>query len=212
MEREELDQIPWSQLAVDVDHGVDRRWYGVGIAVGVIVVVVLGFRLLSGSGGQPIPPPSAAAPPAPTTAPAVTDATTSTTRPITEADLRAAAPPAEASDPMTSLIAEWFITDWYTLDGARETAAAVRARLAPDETAIDIPHEGIVSEPTFVEWARAFATEDQGDVARVSVAFRRIRTVDGVFVRDPVTAAIVDVVRIGDRWAVSGPPTPTEVP
>ena len=212
MEREELDQIPWSQLAVDVDHGVDRRWYVVGIAVGVIVVVVLGFRLLAGTGGQPIPAPVADDPQVPTTAPAPPDTTTSTTRPITEADLRVAAPPTDAADRLTSLVAEWFVTDWYTLDGASETAAAVRARLADGGTAIDIPHEGAVAEPTFVEWARAFAIEVDGDVTRVSVAFRRIRTLDGVFVRDPVAAAIVELMRTGDRWTVSGTPIPTEVP
>ena len=55
MEREELDQIPWSQLAVDADDGIDRRWYVAGVAVGIVVVAVLGVRLLAGSGGQPDP-------------------------------------------------------------------------------------------------------------------------------------------------------------
>lgn len=212
MEREELDQIPWSQLAMDTDNGVDRRWYLVGIAVGVVVVAVLGFRLLVGT-GQPTPSDanvfagpdttSTVEPPAPSLAPPVEQ--------ITEAELIAPEPQALPSDSLEPVaVAEWFVADWYTLDGSDETAAAVRARL-PAEFG-GIPHDAPSGHATYVEWAAVFDADMATETATVSVAYRRIRTVEGAFIRDPVRAVLVTLEHIDDRWMATGPPVPTDVP
>lgn len=211
MEREELDQIPWSQLAVDVEHGVDRRWYLVGIAVGVVAVAVLGFRLLAGT-GQPSPPdPTLLMAPDSTTTVGTSPSLAPAVDQITEAELRAVEP---AAEPMSQLeptaVAEWFVVDWYTLDGSPATAAAVRGRL-PAEFG-DIPHDNAPVDATYVEWATSFDAQVTGDAANISVAFRRIRTVEGTFVRDPVRAVIVNLERLDGGWIATGAPVPADVP
>ncbi len=205
MEREELDQIPWSQLAAEVDDGVDRRWYAVGIGVGVIVVAVLGFRLLGGSGGQPIP--VAVADTSSTLASTTTDATPEPI--ITEAALRAEPAP---SDMGAVAVAEWFVLDLYTVDGSQETVAAIRDRVEPALADEVLAHDDPEALRTFVEWARAFDVRIDGGVTRVSVAYRRIRDIGGSFERDPVDAVVVDLVREGGAWSVAAWPAPTPVP
>lgn len=213
MEREELEQIPWSQLARDVDDGIDRRWYVVGIGVGLVIVAVLAFRLLGGSGGQPLPPSASSVDPVPTTAPdheAATATVPEPVGPIAEVDLRA--DDADGDVLEVTLVAEWFVSDLFTVDGSPETAEAVRARLDPLAAAADLPHDEPVGAPSYVEWARAFAVDTGPGDAVVSVAYRAIRTVEGTYVRDPVRAVVVELARAEDRWLVTSLPTPIDVP
>ncbi len=212
MEREELDQIPWSQLAREVDDGIDRRWYVVGVAVGIVIVAVLAFRLLGNSGGQPVPPTAPLVEPAPATSPdalAPTSTIPETVGPIAESALRAET---IGDDLEVTLVAEWFVSDLFTVDGSPETTQAVRSRLDPLAAAADLPHDDPVGDPTYVEWARAFAVDISSGTATVSVAYRTLRTVEGTYVRDPVRAVMVTLTRTGDRWLVTSLPTPTEVP
>lgn len=212
MEREELDQIPWSQLAREVDDGIDRRWYVVGIAVGIVIVVVLAFRLLGNSGGQPVPPPAPVVESAPATPPVALVPTSTVPEPvgpIAESDLRVGT---AGDDLEVTLVAEWFVSDLFTVDGSPETTQAVRSRLDPLVGAADLPHDDPIGDPAYVEWARAFAVERRPGEATVSVAYRTLRTVEGTYVRDPVRAVIVDLARGEDHWIVTSLPIPTDVP
>lgn len=205
MEREELDQIPWSQLAVDADDGVDRRWYVAGVAVGIVVMAVLGVRLLAGSGGQPDP---AAIPITP-----ATDATSVTTTTsgviVTEASLRSEES-ASALDAVA--VAEWFVMDLYTVDGSAETVAAIRDRVDPSLATESLEHDDPAALRTFVEWARAFDVTHDAETASVSVAYRMIRDIGGSYERDPVVAVAVDLTRTDGRWTVGSWPRQTVAP
>jgi hypothetical protein len=251
VEREELEQIPWSQLAIDADDGVDRRWYIVGIAVGLIVVAILALRLLSGGSGQPSPieanpieasrieanptqadpsaaqqvdgvgslPPTIDGPPADGSpgdvsagnAPPIDvgSAAAGADRSITEAQLTVddATPEVEHT-----VVAEWFITDLFTVDGSSETVASVRTRVAPDMLRDALAHDDPDAPQAFVEWARAFHVEESDVGSAVSVAFRTIRRTDSGYVREPVRAVVVPMAPSGDRWIVTAWPTATDPP
>ena len=231
MEREELDQIPWSQLAIEADDGVDRRWYIVGIAVGLVVVAVLAFRLLSGGSGQPDPsaargplgdasvgtPVEDTAATIPAEAVQADDATSvevpadpmAGDRAITEAQLTVGDTTPDAEE---VVVAEWFITDLFTIDGSPETAAAVRARVSPELLDDPLAHDDPDAVETFVEWARAFRIEDAPTGPMISVAFRTIRRTDAGYVREPVRAVVVPLVSVDEQWLVTAWPTTVDPP
>jgi hypothetical protein len=88
--------------------------------------------------------------------------------------------------------AEWFVADYFTVDGDPGAAAVLRAALGNAELALphDTPHA-----TSYVEWARAFRVEsDRPGSYRVAVAFRAMGSgTDGGFTRGPVTAVTVDL-------------------
>jgi len=231
MEREELDQIPWSQLAIEADDGVDRRWYIVGIAVGLVVVAVLAFRLLSGGSGQP--DPSAAGGPDAGVSPGTPVEETTPTIPAGAVDAGEATSTELPVDPVAGgraiteeqltvadttpdvekvAVAEWFVTDLFTIDGSPETAAAVRARLSPELLEDPLTHDDPDAAETFVEWARAFHIEDAPTGPMISVAFRTIRRTDAGYVREPVRAAVVPLASVDEEWLVTAWPTTVDPP
>lgn len=212
MEREDLDQIPWSQLAVDADDGIDRRWYGVGIAVGLVIVAILGFRLLAGSGGQPVPAqevPVAKDEPGSSTTSSQTQPSTPPVAAISESDLRGG----DDASLGAIAVAEWFVTDLNTVDGSPETVASLR-RLGADAIADHaLPHDDPEAERTFVEWARAFDAEvTDSNTATVAVAFRMIREEEGEYARDIVRASEVTLTRTGGHWTVATWPADIDPP
>ena len=173
---------------------------------------MLGFRLLGNSGGQPVPssaPVVESAPATPSHAQVPASTIPEPVGPIAESDLRVET---AGDDLEVTLVAEWFVSDLFTVDGSPETTQAVRSRLDPLAAAADLPHDDPVGDPTYVEWARAFAVDISSGTATVSVAYRTLRTVEGTYVRDPVRAVIVTLTRAGDRWLVPSLPTPTDVP
>lgn len=213
MEREDLDQIPWSQLAVEADDGVDRRWYGVGIAVGLVIVAVLGFRLLSGNGGQPLPEPAVS--PSDSAATSSTSSSPSQVPPppiagISESELRAGNDTASLA---AITVAEWFVTDLKTVDGSPESAASLR-RLSADAIADHpLPHDAAGAGSTFVEWARAFdADVTESGSATVAVAYRMIREEGGVYTRDVVRALELTLAKVDEHWIVASWPTEIDPP
>ncbi len=212
MEREDFDEIPWSHLVAETRDGIDRRWYLVGIGVGLVVAAFLGFRLVVGNGPQPTP--IAVADPIATTV-TVNDAEgevegeqvqpgepsdADSRMIVAEADLRAADVGADLGVVMA---AEWFVTDLHTVDGSDQGALSVREALAPELKGESLPHDDSSSlgDPrtgsTYVEWARAFDVDwnPSGD-ALVSVAYRMIRANGDDFIRDPVRAVSVAIRRI----------------
>ncbi len=227
VEREDFEEIPWSHLVADTRDGIDRRWYLGGIGVGLVVVAVLGFRLVSGHGGQPSP--VAVADPVATT---ITD-TEATGRIesgqadlggppdagaqmiVAEADLRALD---AGVDLGVIMAAEWFVTDLHTVDGSDQGALSLREALTPELRDHPLPHDTVpegdpTTSSTFVEWARAFDVDwnASGDTV-VSVAYRMIRSDGEGFIRDPVRGVSVVLRRMDGVVRVVEWPGEIDVP
>ncbi len=214
MDREEREEIPWSALVAEAESGVDRRWYVVATVVGVLVATVLGFRLL---GGNPQPTPMAAVVDDPITSTTVGDP--EVTEPgliVTESDLVAG--DSRGTDRITELIAEMFVTDFFTNDGAAETTRSVVASVSPGLREEMEAVRSAMEDTTFVEWAKVFAIDPLDDgVAAVRVAYRAIvATADG-FDRLPLAAVEVHVASEGGSaasgtGAIVSLPTPINPP
>ena len=214
MDREEREEIPWSALVAEAEHGVDRRWYVVATVVGVLVATVLGFRLLD---GNPQPTPMATV---------VDDRITSTTvaepeptEPgliVTESDLVAGDP--RGTDRLTELIAEMFVTDFFTNDGAEETTRSIAAAVSPALREEVEVIRSTMEDTTFVEWAKVFAIDPPDDgVAAVRVAYRAIVATEGGFDRRPLAAVEVHVASergpsASGTGAIVSLPTPISPP
>jgi len=209
MESEEFEQIPWANLVAEQADGIDKRIYVAAGVVGILIVAVLGVRLL-GAGGQPLPPTPIVTE---VRQPTPVEAVPSTPMVIAEADLRAeAAEPAGPRDRLVETSAEWFVTDWYTRDGSQETIRSIRAVLSADIAPASLPHEAEDLPGTFVEWAKTIEIEYSEDGGiDVTVVYRLIRETDDGFVREPVKAVVIALVRTKDTVEVVSLP-PTEAP
>jgi len=177
---EQVEQIPWSELLAEEQRS--RPWLGY-VGVAAVAAVALGFIVSqlfqSGPGPATVPVSTAVVAPAPTVAlpsPAI----------YSEADLLAALPDQESAAAVTR--AEWFVADYFTVDGEADRAAQVGAGLAgvaaPNPTGLGV---------SYVEWARAVRVEPLGDHRyRVTVAYRTLSG-EGTFTRNPVQAVAVTV-------------------
>lgn len=223
MDAEEYEQIPWSTLVADVQPSIDKRLYIAGGVVAAIVVVVIGTRVFGGAAAPqaaPIPEPVAAVdavatefasdvavaplPPAPIVS-------------VTEADLMAGvgepvADSTAAASEIPRLMAEWFVTDFFTRDGSPETLASLESVLATSEIAAQLPHREHDGFDVFVEWAKTFGFVDHGSWIEVSVAYRTVREEEGGFIRDPVRAVSVVLVEGPAGWMVDAFPVEIELP
>jgi len=212
MDNEEFEQIPWSSLMTDKAQGVDPKVYVVVGIVGVVVAVIFGVRLFSGSGSQPTPPIDSPA----AVVSSVARSTTTAGLIVSEADLMAG--PAESGVDTGTLrdvaFAEWFITDYFTVDGSSENERSLRALLAPTASNLLLPQLGDAESPTmYVEWARAVTVRDIGaGQVEVDVVYRTITETEAGFVRDPVSAAVVTVRSSPVDAGVVGLPVPIDVP
>jgi hypothetical protein len=222
VEREDFEEIPWSHLVAETHDGIDRRWYLAGIAVGLVVAAVLGFRLVFGHGAQPTP---VAVPDPIATTVTVTEATgriegaqagpggppdAGAQMIVAEADLRALD---VGADLAVIMAAEWFVTDLHTVDGSDQGAILIREALTPELSDDPLPHDDSSTGATFVEWARAFDVDwnPSGDTV-VSVAYRMIRADGDGFIRDPVRAVSVVLRRIDGVLRVVEWPGEVDVP
>ena len=221
MESEEYEQIPWANLVADAQPTIDKRLYIVGGVVAMIVAIVLVTRMSSpgGSGPPPVSEGLAHAPVPQTQNLTVATDPTSIETPVavvTEADLMASiepnpiAPNTFIPDTRLVVVAEWFVTDFFTRDGSNATVESLKARLAPD-MASDLPHHN-PDEEQFVEWAKVFSVDEADPGYEVLVAFRTVHRTDSGFVRDPVRAVAVRLLADGDSWIVAGLPTSAETP
>jgi hypothetical protein len=135
------------------------------------------------------------------------------TAPLSEADLMAVLPEEETR--AAAAVAEWFVIDFFTVDGgagSRERVAAV----VPDLAADVLPHER-TDDLSYVEWARSLRVEPSGLRSYdVTVGYGSVASRDGgAITRRPVKAVAV-TVRFTDRGAseIVGLPRPqaTELP
>jgi hypothetical protein len=214
-DREELEQVPWSDLMAETNPE-DRRRRTMYMAAGLLGAVVLG-AVVARSWWSP-----AATPPiAPSTSLVLSDETTSSTVSLpelagaplySEADLMANPPDPSARAAVVR--AEWFVTDYFTADMEPDGSADVRAALPTGGALPDFPQDG-GGGISYVEWARAFAIEPAGDGNyQVSVAFRTLAAPpDGGFSRQPVRAVSVTVgVTDGGGATVMDLPSPIPMP
>lgn len=240
MDAEEYEQIPWSNLVAEAQPSVDKRVYVAGVVVAVIVVVFIGARAFGGGSAADVVPLDSApvngvvapvdeAPASDIAQDAIipgSDAVAdsgaqllgagfpaSPIGGVSEADLMAGVgEPVVASIEIPTLIAEWFVTDFFTRDGSAETVASLEAVLATNEVATDLPHHEHDGFDAFVEWARTFAFVDSGSSIEFSVAYRTVHEEDGGFVRDPVRAVSVVLVEGPSGWVVAALPVEIDLP
>lgn len=219
-EREEVEQIPWTMLAEQLEGGRRRSLASIALAVvAALVAGAIAFSVLRRPSGTVVElTPSAAvadATVAPgtqphstaTTVPAIAGGEDSPPRPslYSEADLRAVVSMPESTR-LVAAAAEWFVADYFTVLGADD-----RTQTASGELPSPDPGEAGYS---WAEWVRAAAI-DQLDEGRhdVTVLFRTIyRDGRGALVRAPVRRAAVEVTVDADgRPSVVGLPRVEEV-
>jgi hypothetical protein len=212
MDNEEFEQIPWSSLMTDKAEGVDPKVYiAVGV-VGLLVAVIFGVRIFGGSSAQPTPPVDTPAAPASVT----TVPTTTAGLIVSEADLMAG--PTGTAAELLALrqvaFAEWFVTDYFTVDGSSENERSLRELLAPAASSLLLPHSDDTPTPAmYVEWARSVdVREIGGALVEVDVVYRTITETDAGFVRDPVSAVVVTLRSGSVDAGVTGLPMPIDVP
>lgn len=215
---EEYEHIPWSQLVpVQKDRSLQ-----LAVIVVVVIAALLAIVFLLRRPSPITPVVAATAPPVATTGPleaagfepesVAADAPVPLSIPqpeapqiYSEADLMAALPP--TPELMAIARAEWFVTDYFTVDGDAELADAVSGAL-PD--VVDLPAaEGTTI--SYVEWARSVEVDTDGAGGfDVTVWFRTLYgDRDGGFVRAPVRAVMVSLVTdTAGRLAVADIPMP----
>ncbi|MGI9586187.1 MAG: hypothetical protein ACR2N7_11415 [Acidimicrobiia bacterium] len=209
MDKEELEEIPWSSLIADAEDGVDRRWYFVAGAIGVAIIVFLGYRILAPSDGQPMLVQQPADPIVATTLSAPPH-TPEPTLVVAEADLVADSEPVPQA---VAMRAEWFVTDFFTTDGSEETTASIREALVPALAHVELPHDAeVLDATTFVEWARSYGVEAVGDGSyAVIVAYRAIASSADGFVRLPVRAVSVVVTDADGEISIGSLPVEVDI-
>lgn len=220
MEPEEFEQIPWSNLVAEHRGQRVKLLY---LAAAVIVAAVIGFvgiRWLSGPQHGPVPGDAAPTTvaddgnhPAGASPPVSTPASAAVADSISEADLQAAAPNSDAA--VARMRAEWFVTDFFTVDGSPATAVDVARAFVADASIPPLPQEAHEEDDvSFVEWARAYGIDAlASDRYLVDVAFRSIHRSGGeTFQRGPVHAVAVTVVVADGAAAIAELPIPIVPP
>jgi hypothetical protein len=90
-----------------------------------------------------------------------------------EADLMAVLPDEEMRAAV--MRAEWFVTDFFTVEGATSAESDVKAAMAGGLAGGPLPHGAAESAISYVEWARAYLVEPvEPGTYRVSVTFRTL--------------------------------------
>lgn len=196
MDHEEREEIPWSNLVAEVEESLDRRWLYVGGVALALVIGFVGLRLFD----RPTQPNIPEAPGVVSTelvdevlGETVTPETTLTTSAVlvSEEDLRADDP--GTLDAVLSTRSEWFVSDYFTVDGSPETALSVRGALVPELQSEPLPHESDTSH-TYVEWARTYRIAPvEGGAYVVEVAYRSIIEAEGAFERLPVRTVRLEI-------------------
>lgn len=213
---ERLESLPWEH--VRPAEAPDRRWMMVAAgAVVVAAVTASATRTL-----WPDPPLAAPATPATTVTVASTGVTPSTMAvpsssgaetsvlpsepPMTEADLRAIAPD-DAVRAVTAH-AEWFMTEWLTIDGGGSDSAP---DLLPDGMEVPIVED---SARSFVESATALSAEEiELGSWEVGVLVRSLSALgDGDYLRIPARVFLVTVGIGDDGPFVADLPSPGPIP
>ncbi len=200
---EQYDEIPWSHLVEDLGRpGPSTPLIAgvalvVGIALGFVGAVVFGGG--DTSAADDAPPAIVAPTGAPPAAPPETPVTTTDT-PVSiaaaepspevlfsEADLMAVADDHESR--AAAVRAEWFVRDFFTVDGSGPIGAA------PADVLEGIAPVHGPEVVTYVEWARAIIVEPTAPGEYdVAVAFQLLAADGDVFVRHPARSVRVPII------------------
>lgn len=235
---ERFESIPWSSLVPPKDAGRKRVLVMAGtVLVGVLVGLAAGSVLRRDGGRSTVvtlPPiaisvPAAVAPdiieraddPVAISAdqtPPLLNEPSSAVAPVaprlfSEADLMAVLPEEEMRAAV--MRAEWFVTDFFTVDGASSAESDVTAALATRPDEVPLPHATAADGISYVEWARAFFVEPvEPGTYRVSVAFRTLTGADAADLSRSQVRAVAVSVRVGARGAtiVTNLPAPLGSP
>jgi hypothetical protein len=217
-DHEEIEHIPWSQLA-DRRPPVGGRALKIGAAVlGAAVLGIVAGRVF-GSAGPAVGNAQTAAISENPTSTGVVSTTTFGTGALpqlpglySEADLMAL-PPA-GPERAAATRAEWFVYDYFTADMEPSGSADVAAALPAGAALPEMPQDAVGSL-SYVEWARAFDVRDLGEgIYRVGVVFRALGAPpDRGFVRLAARAVEVTVeVSPDGGTAVTDLPSPVPLP
>jgi hypothetical protein len=197
---QEYEQIPWSHLVpVQKDRSMQLALLVVVIVAALLAIVLFLRRSPEATPvAAPSPPSSVVVNPEQPTAvlsptppePSAVESAVPQPQIYSEADLMAALPPRPELEAIAR--AEWFVTDFFTVDGDRSLADAVAATL-PDAVALPMSDGQAIS---YVEWARAVAVSDNLDGSyEVTVWFRTlVGTAESGFSRTGVRAVAVRLV------------------
>lgn len=218
MEPEEFEHIPWSNLLSEHRRERGRSLY---LAAGIVIALAvgaLGARLLFGgdAGGgepsQPPPEPVQVAPTIPSSLPPDTIATAEEESLPSEADLMAFLPAPE--ELLAVARAEWFVSDYFTIDGAESGATDVTSAFVGGADVPTLPHSVDQAATSYVEWARAFRVNQLGGGSyAVGVLFRTLYTDgEGEFRRSGVRAVEVEIAIDGRHSGVGDLPMPIPPP
>jgi hypothetical protein len=208
-DRDEVyERIPWETLERKSN---DRQWLVYALA-GAVTLGALAYSFMK---NQPVPGPPASEPPAstaPVAATAPTPLTPSTlVSPVVmaEADLFAVDP--ERLADQAAAYAEWFVIEYFLVDGSEESATVLSSML-PQGVPLPEAPEGT---QVFVDWARAQSVVQSGPTSfDVEVLVRSlVSSPDGGFTRLAPRVAIVSV-GVGEDGGVSVlvPPTVAAMP
>jgi len=208
MTEEELESIPWSRL---LEEGRPRGNRLIYIAAGAIILFAL-----AAIAARTLWRPSVAEPPplavSMTTAPTTTSVPAALPVLFSEADLMAALD-AESSR-AAAAFAEWFVYDFFTVDGDPNAIEAVAEALPPGVPADLLPH-GSTDKVTYVEWARsARVTEISAGRFEVLVMFRTVSAdPDTPYARGRMRAVTVPMQMSGSGgFRLTELPAPAFVP
>ena len=207
---ERLESIPWAHLTKPT--APDRRPWLVLAAVAVVVAAVTASAARTLSPAPPLTAPSDIATAAPpdsivpfNTAPGSPPVSTAVEAPISEADLRAVDPSAIADT--VAAYGEWFMAEWFTVDGSAPNVGEFFEDDAPNAV-LDS------SARSFAESATALSVTalDHGHF-EVVVLMRTLSSFgDGPFVRQPARAFAVPIVMTDAGPAILDMPAPVPVP
>ncbi len=198
---ETYERIPWETL--QAPRG-DRQWI-LYVVAGALVVGAFGYSFVSNRTSAPTPAPAVEPVAVPPTVPSSEPVQAQVPAPVTpppapvvasEADLYAVHPERRLDQALAH--AEWFASEYFTVDGSPVSADSLAALLP-----IGIPQPARDGETlVFVESARAVGVEElDGLTYRVEVLVRWLKAEDdGVYERQPATMLLVDV-EVGEEGA-----------
>ena len=192
-EFEELEHIPWAALAA---KRPDPRIRIAAFAVVALLAVGAGLLaasvLLGGEGATPIAAETTSTMAVGATSvasvpPEIPQEMLPATSMYSEADLMLIS--IEDEERLAVMHAEWFVRDYFTVDGDDSVGERI-AELVPRDNAAS----GLVS--SYVEWVETFAVDSPvpGDYS-VEVAYRLLIGTEDGYVREP-TAAVAVVLSI----------------
>ncbi len=196
-EPEQFEHIPWNQL-LEAPKAGRKTAYWAAAVVGLIALGVSIVKVWPAAPGSIESPLSQ-----PVTVPS------SPSHLYTEAELRA---PTVVEIPYLAAVAEWFVADYFTIDGTEEAGESVR-RWFPDGWPLPVLPQIDPDRRSFVEWTRTITVEERASEYRAVVTFRVLTARRGEnYQRMPVRAVAVRLAVSGADVSILDLPEPHHVP